>query len=98
MIRHPLDSFDLKQIYAVVDIAIERVFALCDRERQIEVCDLAFALQRFQSQVARLHCLSWSVLMDERDLEQGRVAQAPLRLQLFHELLKRNLLMCVRSQ
>ncbi len=68
-------------------------------EPQVELGGMGVdVLQGSRAQAGQLHRGQGRVLQDEHHLEQGRVAQRALRLQLFHQAFERQILVLVSVQ
>ena len=104
LIEHPRDGRIVEQIGAVLHRATNAIASFGDAEREIELGGAALngqvrgadALDRHSRgrHGAREH-LERCVLQDEHYVEERRAAEIPARVQLFDELLEREILVVV---
>ncbi len=71
---------------------------LGERKRQVELCGVMSALQRFDFQARQLQRHGGSVVQTEHDLEYRAVTHASGRLQSADHLFERQVLMIERRQ
>ncbi len=85
----------VEQIGGIVEGGPDAVFVFLNIQRQVELRSLAVPGQAFQTQVLQLNLgrhRAYLALMVEQHLEQWVVAGIALRLQGFHQLLERQVL------
>ena len=85
----------VEQIGGIVEGGPDAVFVFLNIQRQVELRSLAVPGQAFQTQVLQLNLgrhRAYLALMVEQHLEQWVVAGIALRLQGFHQLLERRVL------
>src|SRR5215470_12410994 len=93
MVDQPPDRSRFKQVSTVVHRTQQLLSRIPDRHREVESRRLRLANSDLpRSPTFRLQPPSRSVLPDQLHLEERRPAKIPLRLQLFHQLLKRRIL------
>src|SRR6185369_7285629 len=97
---HPHDRRFVKQVRAVLKRPPDQTSRFHHAESNVESGSLEFAARSAQSQAGYFLILRLisTVVHIESNLEKRRVTQTPLRIQLFHELLERHILMRVPSQ
>ncbi len=85
----------VEQIGGIVEGGPDAVFVFLNIQRQVELRSLAVPGQAFQTQVLQLNLgrhRAYLALMVEQHLEQWVMAGIALRLQGFHQLLERQVL------
>src|SRR5688572_32774654 len=93
MARHALDSRRLEEVGAVLEQTVHRVSSFEETGGQIKDRSVVLLFDRTQRQARQTQFTRRRVLDSERHLKQRRVVHAPLGLQLFDELFKRQILM-----
>src|SRR5687768_8177416 len=95
---HPLDRLPLEDLRVVLQYPAQPRTGLRHSQRQVEVRRLRLLLHQTQFQPRQLQRFPRHVLQPKRHLEERRMTHRAHRLQLFHQLLKRQVLMRIRSQ
>jgi hypothetical protein len=96
--HHALDGVRLEQVGAVVQFATQALGSRREAQREIELGALKIRSDSAHVQPRQSAFPAPGVLQCEHHLEEGRVAQAALGLQLGHQLLEGHLLVLVRAQ
>ena len=94
----PLDPVRIEQVGGVLNPARHPVRSLRQTDGQVEFRGPVVDLKRTQDEAGQLEAGHGSVLQDEKDLEQGRVALVALRLQRVNQFLQRQVLVPQRAQ
>src|SRR6478609_4616366 len=99
MPAHAFNRPPLVQLCRIVDPYTDLSPTLRCREHQIKLRHLpAFCTQCLHTQPRQAEAFLWRILHAQHHLKQRISAQVPHRLQLFHQLLKRHVLVRIRCQ
>ena len=92
MSEQPADGGGIEQVAVVLRIARQPVDRLAQGQSEVELRRAVVHGERSAGEAGRLQRLERRVLEHEHHLEQRRLVESPLRLQLRHHLLERRLL------
>src|SRR5262249_33254023 len=96
---HPHDRRVVKQVRAVLKRSSDYASRFHHAESNVEPGSLKFAPRSAHSQAGYFFLrLISTVVHVESNLEERRVTQTPLRIQLLHQLLERHVLMRIPAQ
>jgi hypothetical protein len=95
---HARDGRRVEEVRAVGDRAGQPLRALGHRERQVELRRVDLDLVRAEREARQVQRLARNVVQDEHHLEERRVAQAALGLELLDQLLEGQVLMRVGAE
>ncbi len=96
--QHSPDGAPVEQLRAVSDDHRQAFRTLPERQVEVELDGVRVAGQRVQAQARQAESVAFLVPLREHHLEERRVAEAPLGLQLRHEPVERHLLVLVCAQ
>ena len=97
-VEEPLGGGAVEEVHVVVEHAADAIAELGHGEGEVELGRVGVDAERRQAQAGQRALLLRGVLKHEEDLEERRVAEAALGLQLLDELLERQVLMGVGFQ
>src|SRR5206468_2111608 len=95
MAGQPGYSRCLKQVGAVLKVALQARWRLREIEQQVEFRRLGVNFQRMHREAGKLQGLSWSILEHEQRLKERGTAQIPRWSQFLQELFIGQLLVTI---
>src|SRR4029078_5322277 len=93
MPQHPPGGCSIKQIRIVFEPTFELSGFFLQGQSEIELRCAVINCERSRGQTLEFERRGWRVLQSKHNLEERGVAEISLRLQLFHEFFKRDILM-----
>ncbi len=98
MLRHLLDGARIKQVGVVFKVSVQTILTPDHRQCQVILGAGLVVFNGRESQFRQIQYIHRRILQNECDLKERRMAHVANRLQGFHQLLERQILVIECSQ
>src|SRR5579871_2040204 len=96
--EHAVDAISIEQIRIVLQAQPELTTVFGSEEAEVKLGRHTLGTQSADFEIPHLQPDTLRILQDEHDLEERRMAEAALRMEFVHQLLKRQVLMGISPQ